>query len=87
MRLLPAQHVDQSVMDDLDDLFAGLDRAEHRLTGCAFAGLGDEVLDNRQGDVGVQQGQTNLAQGLVNVLFRQHAATGKPVKDSCQSFA
>ena len=87
LRLFPAQHVDQSVVDDLYDLLAGLDRTEHRLTGCAFAGLGDEVLDNRQGDVGVQQGQTNLAQGLVNVLFRQHAATGQPVKDACQSFA
>ena len=74
-------------MDDLDHLLGGLHRPQHRLARGAFPGLCDEVLHHRQGHVGVEQGQAHLAQGLVNVLFRQHAATGQPVENPCQSFA
>jgi hypothetical protein len=78
---LAAQHVDQAVIDDLDHLVGRLDRADDRLARSAFLGLADEVLDHRQGDVGFQQGDANLAQRLVDVFLGQHAATAEAVED------
>ena len=51
------------------------------------ARLGDEVADHGQGDVGLQQGQAHLAQGLVDVLFRKDAPAGEPVEDTGKSLA
>jgi hypothetical protein len=64
-------------------LLARLDRADHLFAGRRLPGAGDEVLDHRQGHVGVEQGQTDLAQGLVHILLGQHAATGEPVEYAC----
>ena len=46
----------------------------------ASRGLGDEVADHRQGDVGLEQGHADLAHRLVDVLLGQHAAAGEPVE-------
>ena len=46
----------------------------------ALLGLGDEVAGHRQGDVSLQQGHAHLAQGLVDVLVGQHAATAQAVE-------
>jgi hypothetical protein len=83
---LAAQHLDQAVVDDLDHLVGGLDRADHRLAGGLHAGLVDEVPHHRQGDVGFQQGHAHLAHGRVDVLLGQHAAAGEPVEDAREAF-
>ena len=74
-------------MDDLDHLLGRLDRPQHVLARGQVTRLGDEVLDRRQGHVGVEQGQAHLAQGLVDVGGRQHASTGHPVEDGRQPVA
>ena len=80
-----AQHVDQAVIDDLDHLVGRLDRADDGLARGQVLGLADEVLDDRQGDVGLEQGDADLAQRLVDVLFGQHAATAEAFKDAGKS--
>ena len=84
-RLLATQHFDQTVIDDLDHLIGRLDRADHVLARGAFGGESDEVLDHRQGDVGLQQGHAHFAHRLGDVLFGQRAAPGNPVENACQS--
>ena len=47
-RFLRAQHLDQSVMDDLDDLLARRDRAQHLLADRLLGRLVDELADHRE---------------------------------------
>ena len=59
--------VAQLVVDDLDDLLAGIDARDHgRADGLGLDPL-DEVLDDRDRDVGLEQGLADLAQALVDV--------------------
>ena len=85
------QHLDQGVMDDLDDHLPGGDGLDDLLPDRAVLDGGDELLDHRQGDVGLQQGDTHLAHGLVDVVLRDAAlaaqllqhiaeATGQPIE-------
>ena len=83
-RLFAAQHLDQAVIDDLDHLIGRLDRTDDFFAGRAFGGEGDEFLDDRQGDVGLQQGHAHFAHRLGDVLFGQGAAPGDPVEYACQ---
>ena len=78
---IAAQHLDQAVIGDLHHLVGGADRADHLFAGGPFLGLGDELADDGQGDVGLEQGDTHLAQGFVDVLFREHAPPGEAVED------
>ena len=83
-RLLAAQHLDQAVIDDLDHLIGRLDRTDDVLARGALGGEGDEVLDDGQGDVGLEQRHADFAHRLGDVLFGQGAAPGDPVEDACQ---
>ena len=58
----PAEDVDQLVVDDLDDLLAGLDPVEHVGADRLLADVGHEVLDDLEVDVGLEQGEADLAQ-------------------------
>jgi len=84
-RDVAAQHVHEAVVDDLDHLVGRLDRADDRLAAGQFLGLADEVLDDRQGDVGLEQRDADLAQRLVDVLLGQHAATAETFEDAGKS--
>ena len=77
-----AQHLHQAVVGDLDHLVGRSDRADHRLAGGRFLGLGNELAHDRQGDVGLEQGHADLAQGLVDILLRQDALAAEAVKDA-----
>jgi hypothetical protein len=68
-RILAAQRFDQHVMDDLDDLLAGRDRADDVLADRARADLVDEVLDDRQRHIGVDQRRAHFAQRLIDIGF------------------
>ena len=48
--------VDQFLVDDADELLVGIERLEHRLADGLLADPADEVLDDRQADVGLEQG-------------------------------
>ena len=80
--LIRAEHFDEGVIDDLDDLLARLDRPDDFLADSAGAHLFDEILHHRQRDVCLEQGDADLAQRLVHVLVGQRAAAGQAVKDT-----
>ena len=79
-RLVAAQHLDQTVIDDLDDLIGRLDRADDLFARGLLGGEGDEVLDDGQGDVGLEQGHAHFAHRRIDIRLGQHAATGDPVE-------
>ena len=85
--LFAAEHVDERVVNDLDDLLARLHRANDFLAHSARAHTVDEVLDHRQGDVGLKQGDPDFAQGSVHVLFGQCPAARQAVENSSKAFA
>ena len=77
-----AELLDHHVVDDLHHLLAGRDAGQHFLADGAFADVGDEVLHHGQGDVGVQQGEADLAQGVGDVGLVQRAAAAQAVEDA-----
>ena len=85
--LLAAQHLDQSVVDDLDDLLARRDRAQHLLADRLLGRLVDEGADDRQRDVGLEQGDADLAHRRAHVRFGQRAAAAQPIENAAQAIA
>ena len=73
-------------MDELHHHLAGRHRLDDALADRAFAHLGDEVLDHRQRDVGLEQGDAHFAHRLVDIGLRQRTAPGQLVEDAAQSF-
>ena len=71
---LRAQHLDQLVMDDLHHHLARRDRAQHFLADGLLAGLGNEILHHRQGDIGLQQRHAHFAHDLLDVALGEGAA-------------
>ncbi len=77
---IAAEHFDQRVVNDLHDLLAGLHRFDDGFADRLGADLGDEILDHRQGDVGLQQRDPNLAQGRFDVRLAERTAPGELVE-------
>ena len=78
---IAAEHAHEFVVHDLDDQLARLDRLDDALAHGLRADIVDELLDDGEGDVGLEQRHADLAQGLVDVLLGQGAATGETVED------
>ena len=76
-----AQHVDQFVVDDLDDHLAGLDRLQNLGANRLGAYLVGEGAHDIEGHVGLDQRTPHLAQGGGDVGLRQRAAAGQIVQD------
>ena len=64
-----AHQLGELVVDRLDHGLAGVERLADLGAGEALAQRGCEVLDDLEVDVGLEQRQTDLAQGLVDVLL------------------
>ncbi len=79
------QHADEGVVDDLHDLLAGRDRADHRFADRLFAHLGDEILDHGERDVGVDESFADLGKGGIDIGLGQRAATAQPVEHRTQT--
>jgi hypothetical protein len=62
-----AEDGDQLLVNDLDDLLRGVQRLADLLAPGALLDRRDEVLDHRQRDVGLEQGDPDLARGRVDV--------------------
>ena len=58
-------------MHDADQRLPRIQRADDLLSDRLFLDGGDEVLDHRQGDIGLKQGHANLTQRIGNVGFGQ----------------
>jgi hypothetical protein len=82
-----AEHVDEGVVDDLDDLLAGRDRLQDLLADRGFRHLVDEVAHDRQGDVGFEQGDPNLAHRAANVRLVERAAAAQAVEHAGKAVA
>ena len=82
-----AEHLDQRVVDDLDDLLARRDRAQHLLADRLLGRLVDELADDRQRDVGLEQRDAHLAHRRAHVGLVQRAAAAQAVEDAAQTVA
>src|SRR5258707_14325912 len=75
------------IVNDLDDHLPGSDRAQHLLPGRPLAHRGDEVAHHRQGDVGFQQGDADLAQRRRDIVLAERAAAAQAVEDIVEPVA
>ena len=87
LRRLGPEHLDQRVMDDLDDLLARRDRSQHVLPDGKLGRLVDEIARHRQRDVRLEQGDANLAHRRAHVGLRQGSAAAKLVEHTAQAIA
>ncbi len=67
-------------VDDLDELLGRCQALEHLDAHGPFLDLGDELLDDLVVDVGLEQGEPDLARGALDILLRQLALPLQPVK-------
>ena len=81
-----AEHLDQLVMDDLDDHLAGLDRFEHGGADRLGAHLVGEGADDFQRHVGFEQRAAHLAQRRRDIRLRQRATAGQAVENGAKPF-
>ena len=73
-RVPPAEHFDHLQVDDVDDLLHGAEALGDVCAERPLADAGDEVLDDFVVDVGLEQGEADLAQSLVEVFLGDGAA-------------
>src|SRR5919204_36161 len=64
----------QLLVDDLDDLLAGVELPDDVGAQAALLDRRGELLDDLEVDVGLQQREADLAHGLVDVVLGQRAA-------------
>ena len=75
--MISAEKFGQFVVENFDDLFAGLDRLEDILAHRLFLHLGDEVLGNGEFHIGLKQRNADVAQCVGDVFFRDAAHAAK----------
>ena len=83
---LAAERLDQRVVDQLDDL---LGRVERLVDAGADRPLPDALehrLDDDEVDVGLEEGQADLAQDLVDVGLPQRPLAAQPGEDALEAF-
>ncbi len=76
------EDVDELVVDDLDDLLAGGDRLGDGLAAGLVVDSLDEIAGDRERDVGLEQGDADLAQRGRDVLVGERALAGELVEDA-----
>ena len=77
----------QLVVDDLHDLLAGGQALEDVGADRPLADPGDEVRDDLEVDVGLEQGEADLAHGGVDVGLAHPAAAGQVAEGLAQALA
>ena len=82
--LAPAQKLHHLVMDELDHLLAGRDAAERLVADRLLADGRHELPCDPEVDVGLQQGEAHLAQGLLDVVSGQAALVAEASEDSSE---
>ena len=75
----------QLVVDGLHDLLARLQALQNLLAKGALAHLGDELLDDLEVDVGLEQGETDLAHGPGDRLLVELSAPAKVAESALES--
>jgi hypothetical protein len=82
-----AQHLDQVIVDDLDDHLARRDRADDVCADCLGADGVDEFAHDGQRHVGFEERGANFTQGRVDVGLGERTASPKLVEYVAQTFA
>ena len=81
------EQLDELVVDDLHDLLAGGEAAQDLRADGLLADPPDDVLDDLEVDVGLEQGQPDLARGGIDVRLADPAAAGQVGERLAQSIA
>ena len=81
---LSAEHVDQSVVHDLDDLLRAGDRLEDLLAERALAHRRNELADDLEVHVGLEQRDADIAQRVLEVRFADARATPEALEGRIQ---
>jgi len=84
-RIFRAQRFNQHVVDDLDDLLTGRDRADDVFADGAGADLGDEFGDDAERDVGFDQRGADFGQRRIDVALAERAAPAKLVEYAAEA--
>ena len=81
---LTAHELGQFAMHHADQRLAGSERADHLLPHRLFLDAGDEVLDHRQRDIGLQQRHAHLAQHVGDVVLGQARLAAQGLDDAAE---
>ena len=76
---------DEFVVDDLDDLLAGVDGAQDGLTDGALGDARDEGLDDLEVHVGVEQRLADLLEALLDVRLGDATTTAQLLERIAQT--
>ncbi len=76
-----AHQLDEFVVDELDDGLGRRQRGEDVRTDGFFFDAVDELFRDREGDIGLEQRDADLAQYLSDVRLGESAAIRQPVED------
>jgi hypothetical protein len=79
-----AEQLRELLVDDLHDLLAGRQAPEHLLADRALAHCADERLDDAEVDVGLEQGEADLAHRAIDVLLAERAARAEVAEGGLQ---
>jgi hypothetical protein len=72
-------------VDDLDDLLRGAQALRQVGADALLLDAGDQVLDDLEVDVGLEQGQADLAQDLVDLGLAQAAPAPQALEDPLEA--
>ncbi|CAB5010923.1 unannotated protein [freshwater metagenome] len=67
-------------MHDLHDLLGRVERSRHLVAECPLLHPGAELAHHGQSDVGIEEGDPNLAHGVVDVGLGQAALAAQVLK-------
>src|SRR5215471_13124201 len=73
------------VVDNFYDHLRRSDRAHHLLSKRLFPYCGDEISDHRQGHIGLEQRDSDLAQGSAHIGLGQRTVAAQPVEDLAEA--
>ena len=86
-RFRAAHERDELVVDDLDDRLRGRQRGEDVGADGFFLDRRHELFGNGKVHVGFEKRDANFARDVVDVGFRQRAATSQTLEDRAEPFA
>ena len=73
------------MVDHADKGLVGRQAAGHFLTERLFFDVVDKFFDDAQGDVGLEQGKADFAQGFFNVVFGQFGLAADVFEDIAEA--
>jgi hypothetical protein len=84
---LRTEHLDQGVVDDLDDLLARRDRLQNRLANRLRRHTVDKGPRYGKRDIRLEKRNAHLAHGLAHIRLIERTTAAQPVKNAAQPFA